>query len=661
MPDPYLDSGESFIVTTHRISVGFASYYMMLTTRYRVLVDSSSARFEPEKIALSGVLSVSAGRVPTGEPVSVLAFIGEPETGEARQPMNLLFAQHPGENRKAERDAWVRSLMEQVVAARRPQEPAAGSTVVDGAGYVHPSAAPVHGIETVQPHSSLIATDPAAVELVVRPEEPDVPEPSGAAGGGAGGAPLPVAAPAAGEPEAEPPGAAGYGAGERTAESGTALPTAPVTGDLPGEEEKQPVPEGTAGGESPAAASGDAEERPEPDPFAGAIRALQESAARGSTGTAREHGQTPGAAVREETSGGEKGPGMFGRLIASARALFRPAGKTETAPAPAREPEGKEQEEPAPVIPAAAVPAGLPPEQEPVAKPALSVAPGVPGMEPAAPEDVPAGPAPGPAVAEEDRGESGPVPKPPEEIPAGPAPVPVLPEIVPVEPAAVQAVPEKMPEESPGPTGSTGEDRETGGPDVSPAGPWQDSSLPAAAALVIALALAAIVFFALPLMGTAQQQGTGPLATAAATPTITPAITTVQTSPAVAVTTTAPAALPAAGTADEVWVRVNYTGTYAGRVGNPGFLHDIGGSGERSYRISDSNDLIQASVEKLDYLGAPLVVSVLRNGNTIYSRTVTAPGGSIDFIIDPLTGGFPGGIPTPTSATGLVPGVTYQY
>ena len=40
MGSPYLESGESLILTTDRVSVNTVQYDMLLTTRYLILVDA---------------------------------------------------------------------------------------------------------------------------------------------------------------------------------------------------------------------------------------------------------------------------------------------------------------------------------------------------------------------------------------------------------------------------------------------------------------------------------------------------------------------------------------------------------------------------------------------------------------------------------------------
>ena len=75
MGDPYVNSGESFIRTTGRVSVNVALYDMILTTRHLILVDNTYARFEPQMIPVLTILSVTAGKVATGEPVITLTLL----------------------------------------------------------------------------------------------------------------------------------------------------------------------------------------------------------------------------------------------------------------------------------------------------------------------------------------------------------------------------------------------------------------------------------------------------------------------------------------------------------------------------------------------------------------------------------------------------------
>ncbi len=57
MDSPYLESGESIVLTTDRVSVNSRQYDLLLTTKYLILIDIRYARFLPEKIPLQTVIS----------------------------------------------------------------------------------------------------------------------------------------------------------------------------------------------------------------------------------------------------------------------------------------------------------------------------------------------------------------------------------------------------------------------------------------------------------------------------------------------------------------------------------------------------------------------------------------------------------------------------
>jgi hypothetical protein len=69
---PYLESGESLILTTDRISVNSVQYDMLLTTRYLILVDVRYAQFQPQMIPLLTIQSVKGGKTANGELVITL-------------------------------------------------------------------------------------------------------------------------------------------------------------------------------------------------------------------------------------------------------------------------------------------------------------------------------------------------------------------------------------------------------------------------------------------------------------------------------------------------------------------------------------------------------------------------------------------------------------
>jgi hypothetical protein len=172
MGTPYLNSGESIILTTHRVSVDAVPYDIMLTTERLFLIDNRNIRFEPRIIALSTLLSVQGGKTPALEPVITLLFHNE-RTGEARTPVNLVFSQNPHENRKPERDDWVRSLIQLTINQHEreivPERPAVAETT-KGTG-LRPTAR--HGVapEMVRPLSNVVDRQKVPAPVTIIPEE----------------------------------------------------------------------------------------------------------------------------------------------------------------------------------------------------------------------------------------------------------------------------------------------------------------------------------------------------------------------------------------------------------------------------------------------------------------------------------------------------------
>lgn len=569
MADPYLDRGEYFIITTHRISTGYAIYDMMLTTRNLVLVDSSSVRFEPEKIPLSSILSVTAGKVATGEPVIILNFF---ETGGEleKQPMNLLFTQQPGEQRKSERDLWVQNLMQQIVAVRQMEDSGGGTVIVNGEGYIHLTSAPLREIETAQPHKSVVTTEPESVELAVLHEKQPLPAPAAIAAPDLLQKEPAIPEKDTGQENVQVPDVVV----NRPADQSLVIPRekgaviAPVEPFPPVQQEETP---GEVAKETDAP----------PDPFAAAILAMKE----------REKTPdilfAPSPAEPGDVPPEEEKTGFFGRTLHSLSIPFTKRGVDRS-----KAIEGEFIHAPGdtePVVPKPIWPI-LPPEPEPVM--------------------IPVQKEPAPAAA-----------------------------VSPLENVArdgVAPADETKPSDiRPGPR--------------SPAG------------MIIGIGLACIVILAIFIVIIAYPSGNTEIPHAVTVPTPPVPSTTVpvpsaKEPPSLTLSAVSPPAISSG-----VWIRVTYNGSFIGQVGNPGTLQNIGGTGEHYYWIRNADALIQASLQKQDYSADFLLVTVYRNGTEIYSNKISAPKGSLDFIIDPYTGGFPGGIPTPTSATGLVPGERYWY
>ncbi|WP_321506372.1 hypothetical protein [uncultured Methanoregula sp.] len=169
MSSPYLISGESITMTTHRVDVDAIPYDVMLTTQRLTLIDSRYARFEPLMIAFEDILTVKSGTASPGDPVIILSYIG---ADDIPREMNLIFSQQPGEHRKRERDIWVKKLMEAIIAGREDQEkteedPAAGP---DG---LQPSIRRWVAPEGIALHTPSAAKETDQPEITIVPDEED--------------------------------------------------------------------------------------------------------------------------------------------------------------------------------------------------------------------------------------------------------------------------------------------------------------------------------------------------------------------------------------------------------------------------------------------------------------------------------------------------------
>jgi hypothetical protein len=171
MSAPYLNRGESIILTTHRVSVNSILFDVMLTNERLILMDNRYIRFEPRMILFPGVISIKGGKVPTGEP-AIIFTLEEPSDLSGSQQINLIFTQQPGEKRTHERELWMKKLIELVITAR---EQAAQKTIVPARKKtgMQPTIRRWVAPEPLRPHSSVIEPAPLHPAVVVTSEEPD--------------------------------------------------------------------------------------------------------------------------------------------------------------------------------------------------------------------------------------------------------------------------------------------------------------------------------------------------------------------------------------------------------------------------------------------------------------------------------------------------------
>ena len=169
MDGPYLERGESILLTTDRVNVNSIQYDLLLTTRNLILVDISYTQIQPQKIPLLTILSVKGGKTATGDLVITLYFSDTSQTGSGQ--MNLIFSRYPSEQRERERDEWLKTLMEHIVLVR--QETLGTRTVTSGPDTgIRPVTRRVIAPEIQPPHTTIIDTSPEPVDLSIVHDEP---------------------------------------------------------------------------------------------------------------------------------------------------------------------------------------------------------------------------------------------------------------------------------------------------------------------------------------------------------------------------------------------------------------------------------------------------------------------------------------------------------
>jgi len=575
MAGPYLNSGETIILTTPRISVGSAIFDMMLTTRRIILVDNRYARFEPQMIPFSTILTVKGGKIPTGEPVISISCS---DTDGSDEPVvtNLIFSQQPAEQRKQERDIWVKKIIELVISARQNSIDS-GSPPADQDTGMRPSVRRWIAPDHLRPHSSVPKTPPEVTEVVITHDEPDrfsslddtefssgttvmkrseifesrtVAEEQTIDSESSGGIGEDVQkSPAAGEEDLDMEGKDGSPAAVESSGSPAGMPESsagPTLAASRGEESDLILPIQTGSQASladtilVAAKSLIADQDvkvPQDKPV------VSDPAEVPSPGGRDPELSEDGASIK--TAGDELQPGI---ILPSSQTVpdFASVSQEMVTPTGTRTQNGDR---------GALV-------ETPVGKTDLTVP-----AEPAEPK---------PAVHEGARN------------------------VHPVKP------------------------------------PFK--RLPGTVAALVVIAVILVVggaFF----LSTHSPGSTSNLQTPETSP-----VVTVQVTP-----TVTPLTIPPTG----IWIRIVYPGTFIGTVGNPGYLFQVSGSGDRFYKTLRSDGFIQATVRKQDYSGDTLTVEVYVNGSMIAHRTVAKPMGEINLLID-ANGNLPG-IPPTSNLTSQTP------
>ena len=168
---PYLESGESLILTTDRVRVNTVQYDLLLTTRNLILVDVRYAQFQPHLIPLLTIQSVKGGKTANGELVITL-FFTETASSWGSESMVLFFSQQPGEQRKRERDEWLKTLMGLIVSVRQETSYEA-VTAVDPEIGIRPSKRHQIAPEIPHPYTKVVESRPAQFDLPIIPDEPE--------------------------------------------------------------------------------------------------------------------------------------------------------------------------------------------------------------------------------------------------------------------------------------------------------------------------------------------------------------------------------------------------------------------------------------------------------------------------------------------------------
>ena len=600
---PYLETGESIVLTTGRVSINSVQYDVLLTTRNLILVDERYGDFQPQIFPLFIIQSVKGGKSTSGELAITLFFADTRGTGEP-EPMVLLFSQHQRENRKRERDDWLKKLMELIVTVHQ-------KTVDNGIHSpdqeigIRPSMRRPVAPDIPLPYTTVIDTRPATIDLTIIHDEPEslvFSEERGAVpknafpeedeklkvasalhrDGETAGVPEDVTR----SPKSKP--ALRHG-DEDTDQTGEQVPESPDTVSFPDE------PENT-------------KTTPFPDEVSESLTSVT-SQATAFIELNGSHDEEYGIDTSftdsqpdEKSSGDETDVWVTPSpsLPVPKKTPLDSYDVTELPPeAPATDEFLPAQEKNA--------------EALPIPKDAHIAQTGAPGTEDTESLDLPATPEPvivaSASVPAHDTERTEVVQQESEEVREADR-----------EPAA-EATPH-IPEPEP--------------PSLSP-GYRRPSFITIIAIILIFLGITvAAVFYSPDNAAPGIQPAPVPTHGSNQTPVPGPSV---QQFPV-----PARVVIPPTG----VWVRVLYPRNYSGQVGIPGSLREVAGSGDQMYKIYDGDSITQVKIHKGDNTADTLTVEVYREGTIIDGRIISNPMGSIEFMIDTRTGLPPGITPVAT-------------
>ena len=652
MGSPYLESGESLILTTDRVSVNTVQYDMLLTTRYLILVDARYAQFQPQMIPLLTIQSVKGGKTANGELVITLFFTESSSSGKS-ESMVLLFSQQRGEQRKRERDDWLKTLMGLIVSVRQESSYESIATADPEIG-IRPSKRRQISPDIPHPYTKVVETRPAQIELIIIPDEPESPVfseeiqelpeiyfPGEETQSEVTPAPCAtVETPGDSQEMTESPDAISLpfpvleetiSASQEVAESpDTITPPIPVLEETLGaSQEVAESPdiilpslhgiEGTSVDSQEASGSLDTLSPPEvPIIVESAPVNKEESESQDTVTLVPAFEEIPGAP--EADSGEQKRVSVS--LLAAVKSLSSPKERTGLPDSVLTPLPGLEETRVAALEMTGSPFPLLPPEvPEIVASPYTQKE----KTEPILPHET--------STIEEKPGAS--------QEDTGYPDLPNSPDPVTVESPAVHGQDSQLAEQVPFEAGNGDESVQQPSPEATPhtpgsppptAGPGSRrlTFIVVAMIILIILGIASVLVFY-------PQNSIAPVVEP--TPLSTP---TIQQTPQ-----PTPVIVPTTG----VWVRVDYPRIFYGWVGNTGSIRGVNGSGDQIYKIPEIDGIVQAQIFKPDNSGDTLTVEIYRDGKVIGNRSVSTPMGSIELLIDAKTGNPPAMTPlvTPSS------------
>jgi hypothetical protein len=161
--------------------------------------------------------------------------------------------------------------------------------------------------------------------------------------------------------------------------------------------------------------------------------------------------------------------------------------------------------------------------------------------------------------------------------------------------------------------------------------PGRQTILTGAVAVVVLLLVAAGAIFVLPMLNGGGLALPGP---GDAGPTPTPTLSALKPSDVVVKTQTV--SIPPKG----VYVHINYLGGFKGSYGVPDMMTTVpGNSGDRVWEVENAtNHTVEATFEKLDGSGHPILVEIYSDGQLLTSGNTTVGHGSVSLSVDLVTG-----------------------